>query len=355
MGNSRKYLGLVTTNASFNFNKDLYKYTFTIRVVGFESDAKLWYDIFKKKPKLPEGVQPVVGNWKARKAAKALVGIGAGHFTGKLQVSRYGWSKEFDVWFGRLSIGLGLSVEIGTELTGTAETYDDWTEEDFLGWIASFDAVTGLHGKIGSHGMSPILSFTHMKIFGSGIHEPMWVNFSGLTDIKGLGFTPADIGIFGGKIFKSDSSPLRKTDWSYFLPDTYDYTSYLDLKEKIHFRRGDALLTKEGRQALRVVAAKELACFMSEGSCLVLDAHADRVDCAERNLELSDLRAKNVKQALKDILGDQLKIPDDQIVTRGHGERYAADAGDKDGQDNPNWRRVDVILDHRLVLRMTGQ
>jgi outer membrane protein OmpA-like peptidoglycan-associated protein len=162
-----------------------------------------------------------------------------------------------------------------------------------------------------------------------------------------------EIGLSFGYIHES-AHKFHKQDVSQII-SSHDYTIEAQIQERVHFRLGDALLTEDGRQALRIMAAKELASFVSEGSRLVLNGHADRKDCDERNVQLSDLRAKNTKQALKDILGDQLKIPDERFLTIGHGERRAAQAGDLDNKENRNWRRVEALLNSRLVIRLTGQ
>ena len=67
------------------------------------------------------------------------------------------------------------------------------------------------------------------------------------------------------------------------------------------------------------------------------------------------LRAKNVYTALKDILGKELKVPEDRIFAQGLGERAATDAGDKDEAANPNYRKVEMILNSRLTLTLKGE
>jgi outer membrane protein OmpA-like peptidoglycan-associated protein len=83
------------------------------------------------------------------------------------------------------------------------------------------------------------------------------------------------------------------------------------------------------------------------------------VDTEERNKDLSEMRAKNVLQAIKDVLGQRFALPAASIVLEGHGEKDA----DKDKQaqeqaighalrDRPDrrFRRVDVYLNGRCVL-----
>jgi len=65
------------------------------------------------------------------------------------------------------------------------------------------------------------------------------------------------------------------------------------------------------------------------------------------------LRAENVVQAMKDVLGHKLRIPNDQIKAQPWGECDAYFHGE---QDLPNlkFRRVDVLLDGCCVLTLWG-
>jgi len=127
------------------------------------------------------------------------------------------------------------------------------------------------------------------------------------------------------------------------------------LEEKIHFRLGSALLNPAAWQLLRVFCAKELTALRSAGSRLTIVGHADRRDTEQNNLELTDLRAKNTLQAIRDILGpDLFKIADEHIELIGMGEQKAKEAGDRDRHQNPKWRKVQVILNSRLVVTLRG-
>jgi hypothetical protein len=63
------------------------------------------------------------------------------------------------------------------------------------------------------------------------------------------------------------------------------------------------------------------------------------------------MRAKNVKQALKDILGSDLAIPDDTIETQGLGDLEAS-RHNPDETPDLKYRRVDVELNGRCVLTL---
>jgi outer membrane protein OmpA-like peptidoglycan-associated protein len=70
------------------------------------------------------------------------------------------------------------------------------------------------------------------------------------------------------------------------------------------------------------------------------------------NETLSALRAKNTLQAIKDNLETKFAILDNQVKALGHGEREAKKDRRPDDEVNPKYRRVDVILNARLVLTL---
>jgi outer membrane protein OmpA-like peptidoglycan-associated protein len=281
----------------------------------------------------------------------ADVVIGVSGFTGILQIHKKTpptWKQEYIVALFGASVGASISVSVGFKQTGTARTYNSWGPVEIPGWLHFYQG--GVRSRLG---IGASKGTALMDINGNGTHSRMQVDFSGWAWDASIG-AGAEVGGMWGYAFESG---VRHNDDHYRrIIKEDDYTIEANLAKQVHFRLGDALLTEQGRHALRVMAAKELAAFNSETSMLVIDGHSDRVDCDDRNLELSDLRAKNTLQALKDILADQLKIPDKRIITRGHGERMAKKIDrDEDEVPNKKWRRVDVLLNARLVLRLTGQ
>jgi outer membrane protein OmpA-like peptidoglycan-associated protein len=122
-----------------------------------------------------------------------------------------------------------------------------------------------------------------------------------------------------------------------------------DLFSAGHFCFDSALLTPAARQLLRVVCSDQLAALASPTSQVFIVGHTDRVGTLARNQELSDLRAKNVRTALKDILGPALKVPDSAIRTLGVGEWGAILNLLPNEVRNPEDRRVDLWVNARLV------
>jgi outer membrane protein OmpA-like peptidoglycan-associated protein len=133
--------------------------------------------------------------------------------------------------------------------------------------------------------------------------------------------------------------------------------------DNVHFEFGSALLKGRGRYQVRVFCSVWLRWLESARSMLRIVGHADTVDTREHNTELSVMRAKNVRQAIKDILGPKLAIPDSAIPTDGLGEMEA----DEDKalreraighplRDTPDvrFRRVVVELNGQCVLVLWG-
>ena len=216
-----------------------------------------------------------------------------------------------------------------------------------------------VQGGIGVPGVAANAGFLH--VYGSEIYPPMAVLFSG------VGFK------IPTKVPKSrrDLIPLPDLGGSWgkvqarWLPDLDYTTSHIKtdhaiaskLTEDVHFCSDGALLTEDARQALRIMCANELAALMSPTSRLAINGHTDRQDTPERNLALSDMRAQNTYKAIKDILGDKLAIPSDPSHTEvsGKGETEAERDGRPDNENNPKYRRTDIILNGRLVLTLRAQ
>ncbi|XYH98399.1 OmpA family protein [Sorangium sp. So ce1128] len=110
-----------------------------------------------------------------------------------------------------------------------------------------------------------------------------------------------------------------------------------------------SLLTPAARQLLRVTCADQLAALANPESQIFIIGHADRRDTIERNHALSELRAKNVKTALEDILGGALKVPPSRISAVGFGEWMAIAKLQPDQVKNREDRRVDLMINGALV------
>jgi outer membrane protein OmpA-like peptidoglycan-associated protein len=194
--------------------------------------------------------------------------------------------------------------------------------------------------------------YTLLAIDGSGYYPPLDVDLSGLSTTVQAG---AGIEI-GGKLgfIRRQGKDLDMVDASVIKIKT-DYSVDYNLTGNIHFCFDSALLTEDARQALRIMYANKLSSFMSPGSRLAIIGFADRPDKDQYNLTLSAFRAENTFQAIQDILGKKMQIPENRIERHGKGETAAKATGRAEKDPNPEDRRVDIILNSRLVLTLRGQ
>jgi outer membrane protein OmpA-like peptidoglycan-associated protein len=249
------------------------------------------------------------------------------------KISGTKWNKpeKFQVGFSGLAVA--AKIAIGDETEGTGESYIDWRPADFPGDVR---LVTGSLGGVAKAGF--------MHVFGQKHLPPMHVTFAGLDVAK------PELGVgLEGLLGRIHDKPLPAEDLSRTIVDE-PYDVAYGLKDDVHFCFGSALLTPDARQALRILCANELPAFMAPTSRLRIVGHTDPVNTDEFNLKLSKLRAENTLQAIKDILGTSFRITD--VTATGEGEVLARK--DKLPQDKPDprYRRVDVILNSRLVLRL---
>ena len=239
--------------------------------------------------------------------------------------------------------GKGGEAEIKANATFT--TLGEWTPADFPGvlklveggaWIAK--SVKGKAHGVGKREAALIL-------VGRGNHPEIIAPLEGLGERRdGIG---AEFALSYGRVLqkgekldeKDFSRPKRRIDYAVEKTD----------RSETHFILGSALLRNRG--TLRASAAVWLPWLESTESALKIVGRADTVDTPKRNVDLSEMRAKNVKQALKDILGDDLAIPDAKVETQGLGE-VEASRHDPDETPDLKYRRVDVELNGRCVLTL---
>jgi outer membrane protein OmpA-like peptidoglycan-associated protein len=195
--------------------------------------------------------------------------------------------------------------------------------------------------KLGTRGAALVLK-------GSENHLPVIAALSGAKAIgKGLG---VNFFVSFGWIWGDDA--IVQKDYTRPLTERQAHL-VLERKSEVHFPLGVAVLTRAARARLRELCAAELPWFSFEGSSLVVTGNCDRIDTPEHNYTLSVMRAQNVVQAMKDILGRHFCIPSNSVRTIGKGETEAS-AVKNEPQINPNRRRVDIDLNGRRVLTLWG-
>lgn len=270
------------------------------------------------------------------------------------------WAKGekhvFECWLGGLEWGAGMKIL--DSYSGVATSPFEWQPPDFPGPIELVEAGAGV--SFGPVGVDASAGF--MLIQGSGYKPTLRVHFTEAgftpdpaTDFKRDPDAPLNIKNIklGAKIGPSGiwgsirNKKFRNVDYSTFQAKT-DYAVSHSLTEDVHFCLDSALLTEDARQALRIMCARELPGFMSRESRLTIHGHTDLSGPTAHNQTLSELRARNTLQAIKEILGEKrFALPSDRIIAIGKGEKEA-----RPPDVNPDHRRVDVILNARLVLTL---
>ncbi len=370
----------------------------------------------KDEDPVVEKVAKVVTKSAQKLLDKLPTGMKLGGSLGELKVTRKSksspeanWHQTYKIFAGGFGFALGLGDQTDLSGKGTFVTSEDWKPRDFPGtfkildggaWFAPRpsdvvkvatkgkskrdlskvdDDVEKAIGNLPAGAQQVLRAGVRdvaLIVEGSGNHEPQIVPFQAA---KKVGTA------VGGSFFCSFG-------WIRMSDDlvTVDDTRSLGVREmqiaaqgtaRAHFDLGSAVLTPDGRQALRRLCATELPWFLRDDTHVTLTAHCDLVrfrrnstcpstsdsqsgltalgDQAKtddlRSMKLATWRAANVKQALKDILGDRLKISKDGIEERPMGKKEAEEAKSKGYEPyrNPHRRRVDVTMNGRHVLTLT--
>lgn len=254
---------------------------------------------------------------------------------------------EYTVWFGGGSGGLAAGVKFGHLIGGTAVSSHEYAQNDLKGGVQIFEASAG-----GSWGVGGSIGETAIVFTGSGRFSALPFSTDLLSGEAGLA-SGAGVGAYFGYAHGTKDRTIPDP----FVPDDRDHAVETKMQADVHFHLGDSHLTERGRQLVRVFCAIELASLSSATSELSYYGHADRVDTKDRNYELTRFRAKNVKQAVKDVSGTAFAVEDREMDTVGWGEIEASmgPKPDLDGVENPQARRVEVILNSRLIARMYGR
>jgi outer membrane protein OmpA-like peptidoglycan-associated protein len=277
------------------------------------------------------------------------------------------WQETYDIRF--LGFGIFDLTVFPDSLEGKASSHIEWKREDVPGWVRLAIGDVKAGGVFEAEA-----GFMHIE--GPGYLPTMHVIFPPNVGVEiqpdVLAYDPKepiDPPNLRGMWGRISSKAFPKWDYSTSQVNT-DHALTYGLTEDVHFCLDSALLTEDARHALRIMCANELPALMSPSSHLSIVGHADRSyppefrrlpredrdrRAHEYNLTLSDLRAKNTYQAIQDVLGQKLRIPDSQVSTRGQGEALAAAYGLKPGEINADYRRVDVVLNARLILTLKGE
>lgn len=225
-------------------------------------------------------------------------------------------------------------------------TPDPWGMDDFPGWIG----LAGLEywAGVGKYvGQSPAGMVT---FYGTGKFPAVSGDASGGVEGAKTGAgAEAGVGVQVMKIYRTSGQEedfvLRAVP---IETEAKDVEAGGGGRGLMFFDNAEPELTEAGRQALRELVAEHRAIFDSPGSSIAILGYADASGEAEQNLKLSKARARNVRQALIDILGADHAAAG-QMACEGLGDEPARAAGSA-GVD-PRWRKATVLLDGQV--RMT--
>lgn len=273
--------------------------------------------------------------------------VGGGVFGGvfiieKLEPDR--WTQQYAVGMAGFSGGLSAGVTVGqTTAWSEFESPFPWTSGNFRGWFA-LTGATGSGSLVGGGGYSPTAMIT---FYGDGSFEPLAADASGFMVEYGV-HAGLELGVSTGYLAGGHDEVLQHVHPPQDDSADSDYRS----GESVHFPVDDPSLNDTGLQAVRQMCALQRRGFESEASTLRIDGYTSTTGTDARNQQLSDLRAQNTLQAIRDVLGDNLRIPDEQITIQGHGEGAAREAGEADDVENEAWRKVEISLNGQVILTL---
>lgn len=326
------------------------------------------------------------------------VGVGLGGFLGTFDIERLpgpgstpGWGPtEFWTMMGQVSGGLSAGFATGQRGPWTEfGSPFPWASGSFRGPYMILGAQAGAaiptsalpgQGETedigGSYGAGVII------FEGDGAMPSIMADAGGFQRISGASLG-ADVSLVTGYLLGGRGEAIDQTR----RPPATAVSSHRSGTD-FHFAVDDPTLSAVGRSELRRFCATHRAAFESSGSTLHIDGYASTTGGPERNEQLSRLRAQNVLNAIRDILGPAYRIRPprggDAAIAEGHGESPHAEAlraeqerrelegawsegrerprrraGEEavrerttDEVEDPEWRRVDVTLNGVIVLTL---
>lgn len=299
-----------------------HKYHLNLHAVGWSLGAGIPFtENLKKKlgGKLDEAFDKI-GDIFIKEAAKKAIdkvlakidqSAGVKRLTGTLIVTNAesGWTKAYPVDFAYAMVGSGAAFfnynkEIVAE--GWCQTETEWLPDHFPGDLTVF---TGVGATWDSKRAENQFVWTAR---GSGPNRGTHLVFDKVKSDMGSDFVGHGFGQIG---------PLEVETWR---PPQYEsrfrtevYEEQLHTEESFHFHLGSATVRDRARSLLRKMCANELAELRDADSLLRVWGYADRLGRRWYNKELSQSRAENALQAVKDCVGPKLSA---KTETYGAGE-----------------------------------
>lgn len=242
----------------------------------------------------------------------------------------YGWSP-----------GTSWGFLLGKDTGGTIRSNANWDEDSFEGpfdmWGVESGAFVARWGWTGG-----------VAFHGDGVNPPLMGDANGLNVALGLYIAVLDFGAAAGYIFGAGAPPPNPA--SLIGPQfTPTHVTAADWMGTEAFFDEDSSAIQAGLlPQLEGMLAEHLAAFDNPHGRLLIDGHASAPDTAPHNEALSLRRAQAVAEAMKRLLGDRLRIPEEEIELVAYGESQAP--GGPDGPEDPGARRVDVFMDADILI-----
>ncbi|RAQ97512.1 eCIS core domain-containing protein [Thermogemmatispora tikiterensis] len=275
------------------------------------------------------------------------LGVGLGGFLGVFIVEKLApdtWTAQYFTLMGTAAGGFSAGTTVGqTTAWSEIQTPFAWTSGNFRGPYL----VTG-----GSAGGTAVVGLSYtpaafINFYGDGTFPVLTGDASGLAAVYGLS-AGATVSMYAGYMFGGREEAIRAAREQHALTAQAGYQS----EATVHFAVDDPSLTDEGWQAIRQMCAEQRAALMNPESRLSIDGYTSTTGTVARNQRLSELRAQNTLQAIRDVLGPALALPDRQISVIGHGKTAALQAGSPDQREDQAWRKVEVLLNGQVVLTL---
>lgn len=274
------------------------------------------------------------------------VGVGLGGFLGRFRIEQTAgaatWSTTYFTVLGQVSGGPSAGVTVGMHTSNTFQSPFPWRSGNFRGAYTITGAAAGGAPIVGGTGGAGFINF-----MGDGAFPPVSGDAGGLTVIVGL-YIGAEVSQAGGYLFggREEAIAYARAHAPRTVSGTYTAGA------AAHFAVDDPSLTAAGLAALRQTCAQQRAMLTNASGSITINGYASPAGEAEHNRTLSNLRARNTLQAIRDIMGSDLHIPPERQSYQGLGEAPARAAGVADGQESDAWRKVEVAFNGTVVLTL---
>lgn len=346
--------------------QDLERYL-GLRQVGSEGNHRYrWrYRIGTAESREGLGTQPR-GRGQAGRTRGSTI-LGGSILLGTLTIEKLEpepWTQSYTMGMVQVSAGVsrGIVRDATTRWTEFTTPFA-WEGGNFDGPIAMARATAAATARTGGgQGVGSGAGSGFLTFYGDGSNAPITVDASGLITIMGP-YIGAELSVSGGYIAGGENEVVRHCQPPEAIREQVHYRP----QGVAHFALDDPSLTDEGRRAIRRLCATHLTSLQNPSSSLRVEGFTDPRGATERNDELSELRAVNTLQAIRDIMGDRLGIPQDQQEAEGLGETpsYSGILAELRalGQELPpnedlvdyealHWRKVEVSIGGQVLLTL---